>query len=276
MSASLSNASEATPAADQAHLWVTTLEDVQRFDPSVLSTEEAGRYRNRPEAALGRIWLRHVLSAYAPLPGQSKTDKQVASDGSILPASWRFETLEHGKPLLVDTVLHFNISHSGEWLALVISSEAEVGVDIQCHESHRDIARLAKRYFSELENQRLAELDGADARAYFYHLWALKEAWAKARGAALPTALNSAAFSVGASRDSSIGPCIDCELDEAAAEGFWLYAHQCASLAVCVRRSAVTLMPRSVPRGEAAERSPVSASLPLVARSQAAGPGDWG
>ncbi len=159
-----------------AHLWLCSLEAASALDASVLSAEEAAR---RPEAALGRVWQRHLLSHYA----------------ATSPADWQFETGRHGKPRLTPVQpLEFNLSHSGDWLVMVVAEGVPVGVDIQQWDSQRRLDRLARRYFSGPEVELLSSLDGDAQLRHFYRLWTLKEAWTKAHGGALPTALGEVGY----------------------------------------------------------------------------------
>ncbi len=174
-SASKSNASERL-GPNRAHLWLCSLDAASSLDASVLSVEESAR---RPESALGRVWQRHLLSRYGPLA----------------PADWQFETGPHGKPALgPGHGLEFNLSHSGDWLVMIVTEGVPVGVDVQLLDRQRRVDRLARRYFSGPEVAELSALDGDDYWRHFYRLWTLKEAWTKAHGGALPTALGEVGY----------------------------------------------------------------------------------
>lgn len=96
----------------------------------------------------------------------------------------------HGKPYLPDCPVHFNLSHSGDWVALSLSS-APVGCDIQEIRPYQPA--LAKRFFSEKEQ---AMLEAAtDKQRCFFRLWTLKESYIKAMGAGL--AMPLATFTAG-------------------------------------------------------------------------------
>jgi phosphopantetheinyl transferase len=193
------------------HLWLCDVATAAGFDDRVLSDDERRRYEKRPEGRVARVWLRHVLSRYLQQP----------------PERWQFARGKFGKPALVsDPGLQFNISHSGEWLALAIAGDVEAGVDLQAHDPGRDVERVALRYFTDDENAQLAR-PGCDRRQYFYQLWSLKEAWAKARGAALPTALGAAGFTVAGSR-------LHCSVRGGDPDSLWLFTGEHCSLALCV------------------------------------------
>ena len=56
---------------------------------------------------------------------------------------------EHGKPEFKHIDLHFNISHSGDIVAVMISDEFEVGVDVECGITPEKEKHLGKRFFTE-------------------------------------------------------------------------------------------------------------------------------
>ena len=64
---------------------------------------------------------------------------------------------EHGKPEFEMLDLHFNISHSGDAIAVMLSDECEVGVDVECGISPEKEKRLCERYFTELQKTRPLE-----------------------------------------------------------------------------------------------------------------------
>lgn len=95
-----------------------------------------------------------------------------------------FAKNEHGKPYIVDTPIYYNISHSGQIVALVIA-ENEVGVDVQEKKPAR-MEALAKRYFSKEEWQVFAECKNEEEKKdLFYYIWCRKEAYGKYLGTGL-------------------------------------------------------------------------------------------
>jgi 4'-phosphopantetheinyl transferase len=85
--------------------------------------------------------------------------------------------------------IHFNISHSGSWVVVALSGKT-VGVDV---EKMRKVPEgVAQRFFSETENQMLAEApDEKEKAEIFFTLWTLKESFLKAIGTGLTKSLNS-------------------------------------------------------------------------------------
>jgi len=101
----------------------------------------------------------------------------------------------YGKPY-IDNVRHFkfNVSHSGDYVALV-TSKHKVGIDIEKIKEF-DIA-IAERFFTHNEYEYIIsfklENEKNDA---FYKLWTLKESYVKAVGKGLKIPLNSFEFMI--------------------------------------------------------------------------------
>ena len=78
--------------------------------------------------------------------------------------------------------IHFNLSHSGRWVACAVH-RGPVGLDV---EEVRDRNPLpAERVLAPAELRRFAQLRPPAARAFFYRLWTLKESLLKAMGSGL-------------------------------------------------------------------------------------------
>lgn len=93
-------------------------------------------------------------------------------------AEQKFVYTEYGKPYLPDFPdVHFNISHSGEYVACVVSDKP-VGIDIQKIEEYK--SDIAKRVCNENELKQIeCSLDKASE---FIKLWTQKEAVLKMHG----------------------------------------------------------------------------------------------
>lgn len=90
-----------------------------------------------------------------------------------------------GKPYILHVPWYYNLSHSGDYVALAIS-DAPVGIDIQQKRPYKD--SLVKRFFSEIEaivyESPQKQLFG-DRETLFYTLWCRKEAYGKLLGTGL-------------------------------------------------------------------------------------------
>lgn len=88
-----------------------------------------------------------------------------------------------GKPFLIDVECAFNISHSGDYVALGYHTSTEpVGVDIQKVRVMRD--GIQKRILHEKENVLLPE-EGKKRWQYLNRLWTIKESFVKMSGEGL-------------------------------------------------------------------------------------------
>ncbi|MBW9154570.1 4'-phosphopantetheinyl transferase superfamily protein [Clostridium estertheticum] len=94
-----------------------------------------------------------------------------------------------GKPeLLNNSKIHFNISHSGEWVVVGIATEP-IGVDIQ-KIGEIDLS-IMKNCFSKMENEYILSLCKNSRKDAFFKLWTLKEAFIKSKGMGLYMPLDS-------------------------------------------------------------------------------------
>ncbi len=94
-----------------------------------------------------------------------------------------------GKPYLVDYPgIHFNLSHSGEYVCCVVA-DREVGVDVQKHQEVK--AGLAQRFFPEEDNRILAGLDEKERKEWFFRIWSIRESYIKFTGKGMREGLDS-------------------------------------------------------------------------------------
>lgn len=100
---------------------------------------------------------------------------------------------EFGKPyLLQHPHLHFNISHSGDWVVGVVSTDL-IGIDVEKIISiKQDVSLLA---LTNEENKKIQQLNEIDKSDFFFTLWTLKESYAKATGKGLSEGLNTLSIS---------------------------------------------------------------------------------
>ena len=90
---------------------------------------------------------------------------------------------EQGKPAFVDAhPLWFNLSHSGDDIALLLSDEGEVGCDIEVIRPRENWQALANAVFSVAEHAELEREDPEAKLSAFWGIWTRKEAIVKQRG----------------------------------------------------------------------------------------------
>lgn len=172
---------------DEVHLWRVDLAAVAKAQErwhAVLSLEErkrAARFhfsRDRDYFAATRALLRTILASY------------LDSD----PASLVFRYSEKEKPTLqtshsIDPI-EFNVSHSGDAALLAFSRGKPLGVDIEQVRDNFDFVAIARRFFSEQEQQALASLAPSERCFGFFRCWTRKESYVKAQGAGLSLPLS--------------------------------------------------------------------------------------
>lgn len=111
------------------------------------------------------------------------------------PKELQFVEGPQGKPALVDNALEFNVSHSGDRVAIAVTEGTPVGIDIEVEQPRMtDLNALARRYFSKVEADEVERASGDAAMRLFFTIWTAKEAVIKAAGGGL--SIDLAAFSV--------------------------------------------------------------------------------
>lgn len=124
--------------------------------------EQAPQGARRSPWLAGRALLAHALSPL-PLPEIVLGDQ--------------------GKPAFVDdNPFWFNLSHSGDDIALFISDRGEVGCDIEVVRPRENWQALANAVFSVAEHQELEREAPGDKLPAFWRIWTRKEAIVKQRG----------------------------------------------------------------------------------------------
>lgn len=93
---------------------------------------------------------------------------------------------ENGKPRFVELNRFFSLSHCEKYAVCAVS-DCEVGVDIE--RPRADLPKLAKRFFTKTEYERIASSADPDKEACL--CWVRKESYIKATGEGLKRPLNS-------------------------------------------------------------------------------------
>lgn len=100
----------------------------------------------------------------------------------------------HGRPELApkhSPKLHFSLSHSGDFLVIVICETCPIGVDVEVVRPVGNAAAIAKRVFSLGEQAHFIQLPETERERFFFQTWTKKEAVLKARGLSLASLINS-------------------------------------------------------------------------------------
>jgi len=118
------------------------------------------------------------------------------------PGELTFAEGTHGKPFVVGaTNLHFNRSHSGDWVLIGLATDREVGIDVELVRADIDVLDLGRTVLTAGELAVLAALTGDERRAAFFRVWTRKEAVLKAWGVGL--SLDPREVHVGADAEKS-------------------------------------------------------------------------
>lgn len=177
---------------NEIHLWSVgpeTSPSDREWDTylTLLSTEEQTRHqrfhfaKDRQQYLLARALLRTTLSYYQP---------------TIRPNEWQFGIEQYGKPFIQNNItpaLYFNLSHTQGLIALAVSQDANIGVDVEMHERGNDLQNLAQHCYTPAELAYLYDDENA-FRERFFSLWTLKEAFIKAVGKGLSMGLQTFEF----------------------------------------------------------------------------------
>lgn len=127
---------------------------------SSVLTDQAPQGTRRARWLAGRVLLSHALS---PLP--------------------EIVYGQQGKPAFAtDMPLWFNLSHSGDDIALLLSDEGEVGCDIEVVRPRDNWRALANSVFSTGERAEIEAEQPKEQLAAFWRIWTRKEAILKQRG----------------------------------------------------------------------------------------------
>lgn len=179
--------------AAEVHVWCASSNDFEGWDSleAVMSRSEketARRFRhteNRQAYELAHGLLRHLLARYL----------------NCDPAKLEFSREEYGKPCLTTRDLAFNLSHSGDNVAIAIARSA-VGVDIEKIKTKQVDADLINRCLTASE-QRWLHAETEDSQRRFFRLWTLKEATLKADGRGLGIGCHEAELSMSADGEAA-------------------------------------------------------------------------
>lgn len=120
--------------------------------------------------------------------GHGKLRRILADYLSLSPEEIAFATQSQGKPFVAsdksDTP-KFNLSHSDNYLLVGVSSDVEVGVDIEKWTNTIDYEGVLDLCFSESERSFWRNLPADQRQALFYRQWVRKESFVKAVGLGL-------------------------------------------------------------------------------------------
>lgn len=163
------------------HIWHTRLEEhVKKHElfQSWLAPEEKVRAEKlaipfQHKFIVSRAILRDILAYYS---GQS-------------PQKLNLNYSSSGKPLLTNSkqYLEFNVSHSKNILIYAFALDTPVGIDIEYIHPRNHLDKIAYRFFSASDYDRLQLLKPKKKLKEFFKTWVRNEAIIKAKGNLLKT-----------------------------------------------------------------------------------------
>jgi len=179
-------------ARDEVELWILDrafLESERAACLACLSAEERAR-RDRLARPIDQLrWalfhgaVRRILAGY------------LGAD----PAALLFERSPKGKPRWTpssgESTMEFNLSHSGDLMALACRRTGDIGVDVEVADRRTDVQALAARFFHPNEGAAMMAVPEGSARALFFQWWTAKEALLKCWGEGLTDHLTDLDFS---------------------------------------------------------------------------------
>jgi 4'-phosphopantetheinyl transferase len=133
----------------------------------------------REEFVVSRAMLRTLLARYVDVDSNEIT----------------YRNAPGGKPFLVEIpgkpAPWFNMTHSHGVALYAISLDQEVGVDVEMLGRRTDAERVAKRFFTERESERIMAREPDLRKDAFIRTWTCKEACLKWTGAGLKGGLKT-------------------------------------------------------------------------------------
>jgi 4'-phosphopantetheinyl transferase len=186
---------------NEVHLWIASLvlnSKIIHKLRSTLSTDEIERadrfhfQKNRHSFIAGRGILRSILAHYL----ENK------------PREIGFIYNTHGKPSIanmpVGAGINFNLSHSHGLAVYAFTGRRRIGIDIERMRSNLSFEKIANRFFTSAEFEKLSALAHDEFIQGFFYLWTQKEAYIKARGKGLSIPLNQFGITISTDKTARI------------------------------------------------------------------------
>ncbi len=187
--------STSTALEKEVHVWVA----VPRMDFAAVSgersleslseteREQCVRFRRQADGETytrAHMCLRNVLSRY----------------DAVAPKDWVYEYGSFGKPALARRCnrldLRFSLSYTRHCIAVAITRQWDVGIDVEAIRSVANFERQLTRYCSPQERAAILRLERQHRAKRFTQYWTLKEAYTKARGRGLNIPFDTLSFSI--------------------------------------------------------------------------------
>lgn len=174
--------SDKTLGDNEVHIWLSYLNLHQvrlkhlyplLSDAEKQRSERFKHYKHRKNYIASHGFLHTALGYYIRTPANEI----------------EFSHGEKGKPSIIESQntenIQFNLSHSGNLAILAVCKNHQLGIDIECTDRKSDWAGIARRFFTEKEQQAFFKLDEGLQENTFYKIWTRKEAHMKVTGKGL-------------------------------------------------------------------------------------------
>jgi 4'-phosphopantetheinyl transferase len=116
------------------------------------------------------------------------------------PSSLRFVLDPRGKPALAgvgaESGYSFSLARSGDWCLIATTTIGPIGVDVERVVALPELEGIVMRSFAPEEAAAILSLSGERRLRAFYNCWTRKEAYLKAKGIGLTSALDRVAVTV--------------------------------------------------------------------------------
>ena len=204
---------------NEVHVWLVdiekSLQEIEFYRKLLLSfeLEKSNSFRfekDRKRYILTQSILRLLISSYL----------------NIKPAKIIYSYNVNRKPEIAniyDKKLCFNLSHSGNFIIYAFAWTSQLGIDIELKRQLEDTDIIIDRFCSEIEKKQYFFIQPEDRLDMFFDLWTRKEAYIKARGEGVSSALEKFSVSI----DPSKRPFLIEEKDQPFAKEDW-YFHNIA------------------------------------------------
>jgi len=107
------------------------------------------------------------------------------------PESVPIQFTPNGKPFVeASGVLEFSVSHAGDWVAIALTTDRPIGIDIECIRMDVPVIPLAARFGPSGFADRLASKSPDEAAILYWTWWVSQEAALKACGERLTKLLS--------------------------------------------------------------------------------------
>ncbi|MEZ5920159.1 MAG: 4'-phosphopantetheinyl transferase superfamily protein [Parvularculaceae bacterium] len=161
-----------------------------RLSPEFCADDEAGLLTSEERRTADRFYFSHDRDAYVAAHALLHMALRAVTGRSNCSVCYD----DMGKPVAccdgVGLPVSVSLSHTRGMAACAVSSNGNVGIDVEAVRQEVAFEDLARRYFSQSEHAQIEAADETARRELFFRTWTLKEAVVKALGKGLRIALN--------------------------------------------------------------------------------------